>query len=583
MKKTRSGTAFTTRIILVLLLSAPLAGCTPIAASSTIPPADLATVIEKNLTGLEIEEAAQGKWTLLRDQAQRFVDFKRGKLVGKAKMNWLASCREKTGQDMFCDYIVSDRSKAAETAVAPDAIGAHAEEDDDRPVPAKWQVVKLLTAGDLKELKRVPENRLMWGMRRIPKWETLQPLSDAAGSALFCPPPAVSYALAQKSEEFLPDEKFRQQAIKHYKRTVSCSSSVELADRARFRLSLLLLWEGNCKDAEEHLQTLSERKGGDFVSRSLYWRNHCARKNNDTVFATAMRLRLINEYPLSSHGLLLRQRGPKEVNDLAVILEKKSDVLRYRSETKPELNILVRAVEVLLELKANRPTIELLEALADRVDGSESSFRLYVAVLMKRAHHLVGQFRVLSQLFREDPKSISRATLEIFYPLDYSDQLQLYKATIDPYLIAALIRQESGFNTKARSPAGAVGLMQLLPSTARLWSRSSARQLTDPAVNIKVGVKYFKHLLDRYQGDAELALAAYNAGPERIDEWLKRYPLSQRILFFDMIPFKETRDYVALISRNYYWYLSLYSDFGQNQSNRNPAFQNKMTFSIFAN
>jgi soluble lytic murein transglycosylase len=73
-----------------------------------------------------------------------------------------------------------------------------------------------------------------------------------------------------------------------------------------------------------------------------------------------------------------------------------------------------------------------------------------------------------------------------------------------------------------------------------------------------LGVKFFSSLLDRFSGDAELALAAYNAGPERVDSWLKRYPVANRALFVDLIPFRETRDYVSLIARNYYWYQALY-------------------------
>lgn len=76
---------------------------------------------------------------------------------------------------------------------------------------------------------------------------------------------------------------------------------------------------------------------------------------------------------------------------------------------------------------------------------------------------------------------------------------------------------------------------------------------------MRLGVRFFSHLLDRYSGDVELALAAYNAGPDRVDEWMRRYPFVENpMLFVDLIPFKETREYVASIARNYYWYLKLY-------------------------
>jgi soluble lytic murein transglycosylase len=130
---------------------------------------------------------------------------------------------------------------------------------------------------------------------------------------------------------------------------------------------------------------------------------------------------------------------------------------------------------------------------------------------------------------------------------------------VDPFLVLALIRQESGFNEDARSRVGALGLMQLMPATARRMERVSRREIQDPKTNIRLGVKYFSGLIDRFGGDGELALAGYNAGPEKVDEWRRRYPVNDRMLFNDLIPFKETREYVSLIGRNYFWYLSLYS------------------------
>ncbi|NDD91764.1 hypothetical protein EBZ37_06740, partial [bacterium] len=77
--------------------------------------------------------------------------------------------------------------------------------------------------------------------------------------------------------------------------------------------------------------------------------------------------------------------------------------------------------------------------------------------------------------------------------------------------------------------------------------------------NVRLGVKFFRHLVTRFSGKVDLALAAYNAGPERVDDWLRRYQVEDPVLFVDLIPFRETREYVSLISRNYYWYLQIYA------------------------
>ena len=93
------------------------------------------------------------------------------------------------------------------------------------------------------------------------------------------------------------------------------------------------------------------------------------------------------------------------------------------------------------------------------------------------------------------------------------------------------MRQESAFNVRAKSPTGAVGLMQVEPRTARNVQKVTKKQLYDPKTNIEIGVKYFTRLLKLHQGETELALAAYNAGPERVKQWRRQYPIDNRLLF----------------------------------------------------
>ncbi|MDN8867430.1 transglycosylase SLT domain-containing protein, partial [Staphylococcus aureus] len=85
-------------------------------------------------------------------------------------------------------------------------------------------------------------------------------------------------------------------------------------------------------------------------------------------------------------------------------------------------------------------------------------------------------------------------------------------------------------------------LMQVMPTTARMIQKVTKSQLLKPEVNVAIGTKYFLKRLNQFGGDVELTLAAYNAGAGRVDQWLKRYPTDNKMLFLDFIPFRETRE-----------------------------------------
>jgi soluble lytic murein transglycosylase len=140
------------------------------------------------------------------------------------------------------------------------------------------------------------------------------------------------------------------------------------------------------------------------------------------------------------------------------------------------------------------------------------------------------------------------------FPEAYRDHFLSWgqQTGVDPYLLMGITRRESAYNPNALSPAGARGLMQIMPGTATLLSRQlgisdpGPHGILDPELNIRLGSTYIRDMIDRYRGNRLAAAAAYNAGPSRVDRWLRDAP-EEFDLFVESIPFRETRDYVQAV------------------------------------
>lgn len=156
----------------------------------------------------------------------------------------------------------------------------------------------------------------------------------------------------------------------------------------------------------------------------------------------------------------------------------------------------------------------------------------------------------------------------LWYPLEYEGTIreQAARNDLEPALVAAVVYRESGFVPDSRSDEGAVGLMQLLPSTARFVTTLPRRPspapdaLEDPQVNIAYGSRYLRYLVDRYD-DVRLALVAYNAGESNLSEWIAAARAEGRTLRVpEDIPFDETRAFVRGVEEALEIYRSAYRD-----------------------
>lgn len=189
---------------------------------------------------------------------------------------------------------------------------------------------------------------------------------------------------------------------------------------------------------------------------------------------------------------------------------------------------------------------------------------LWLAVAAILVAGVYGLVRGVLDGLHEGGGPVSRTV----YPLEHDEVIRAaaHKQRLDPALVAAMIYVESGFDETARSPRGAVGLMQVLPATAQEIAHKTGgvafveQDLEDPKVNVRYGAYYLRSTMNQFEGDTLAAVAAYNAGGEAVAEWQAEAAEAGRELRAEDIPYAETRAYVADVLRLRHVYRQTYGD-----------------------
>jgi soluble lytic murein transglycosylase len=186
--------------------------------------------------------------------------------------------------------------------------------------------------------------------------------------------------------------------------------------------------------------------------------------------------------------------------------------------------------------------------------------------------HLEGINQVWELGLRETPQERSQwqalrsepGYWHALFPLPYMQPIISWsqQRQLNPLLVTALIRQESRFEPKIRSVAGATGLMQVMPDTGS-WIAEKIQlkkyNLENPDDNVKLGTWFLDYTHQEYNNNSMLAVASYNAGPGNVSDWLAKYGLGDPDAFIEVIPFAETKGYVEAVFSNYWNYLRLYN------------------------
>ena len=285
---------------------------------------------------------------------------------------------------------------------------------------------------------------------------------------------------------------------------------------------------------------------------SLYWLGIAQRESGYKTDAELSFTRLLAKQPLSFHSLLSSQDSQSDPLENWLKGEKK---LARRSSNNKRANPFIKQAELLKKYGFDFSAAVICDWIFKTYQRLEGEVRLHIASL---ADPPTAVLQIPGVLVSQ-PHLASRTVLERMYPKPFYELFVRNSDGVDPYLLLAVARKESRFNPKAVSWANAQGLMQINPETAKRMTGREESALFDPSLSVRLGAQHLKEDLSRFDNQLAYAIAAYNAGDLVVTKWIKRYPVSDPILFMDLIPYRETRDYVGFVLSNYYWYKKLYS------------------------
>jgi len=346
------------------------------------------------------------------------------------------------------------------------------------------------------------------------------------------------------------------------------------ASYAHWKVAWLSLRQGRNEEAKQEFERqIALYPASNEVPAALYWRARLAEEDNEPAKARAYYNKLSDRFRNFYYAELARRRlkvlAPTDPVEYAILdrVPPLNTSGKIEPEEPPADDLRVQKAQLLENGGLVDFAVREIQAASTEQGGN------WVAAETARLYQDSGRYdraievmkRTVPNYFAVDVPELPRSYWEALFPKAYWVDLKKFSTEngLDPYLVASLIRQESEFNPNAISRANAVGLMQLLPTTGKKVAKEAklyhfnASQLYTPAVNLQLGTRYFKSMVDKF-GSFEYALAAYNAGSDRVEDWLAQGKYRDPQEFVESIPFTETREYVQAILRNANVYKQLY-------------------------
>ena len=334
-------------------------------------------------------------------------------------------------------------------------------------------------------------------------------------------------------------------------------------ERAAWKAGWWAYRQGQFTDALQYFDRgAAQFPRSDYRPSWLYWSGRAAQQAGD-IETGAARLRLAaTDYHNSYYGRLAVKRLAGERGGPV------APTLQRQPLPQPAIPTAGR-IASLLSVGLNREAMNELQ-YAQRVWGDSPQLQATIAVTHKRLGNVRAGINAMKRAYPQylaaGGETLPSEILKVIFPVDFWPLLQKYSKErgLDPFIVAALVAQESNFDPVVVSHANAYGLMQILPSTGRSYARKlgvkpfSTRRLTEADVNVRLGTQIFADEIRKY-GGVHFALAAYNAGGSRVIAWQREKPGLPQDEFIDDIPFPETQNYVKRILGTAEDYRYLYS------------------------
>lgn len=374
---------------------------------------------------------------------------------------------------------------------------------------------------------------------------------------------------------WLDDQAKYDEAIDRYRLVVRTGDPASLRAEARWRVGWVLYRTGRQRDAIETFKAIAEGREGEFEPQALYWLGRSL-EPADKQKSRETYLELCRRHPYTYYCQMARERAEIPPLQAPVVMQVWDNgaggasldnalplVKRTEIEQQPSYR---KALELKL-LGLDSEAARELAALTERY-SRDAEVLMSLSMMLSEVGAYHHGLRLVRAHFRDKIERnggmVAPALWTVAYPTGLLPTIKAQGAKgVDPYLIAAIIREESQYDWRAVSRVGAIGLMQVMPGTAvavaqRIGAGGVGREeLFDQETNIRIGVRYVEQLLDQFAGNVVYAVAAYNAGPAAVGKWVMMHGGRSVDEFVELIPYQETRQYVKRVLRSYREYLRL--------------------------